>query len=63
MLHSRVKKHRTYKNSSLFKHIEACSTHQEAFYNVLGVDHTNGFQKQQLDFFWKSLYDSREKST
>ena len=51
MLHSRVKNHRTDKHSSLFKRIQTCSTYQQAFYNVLGVDHNNGSHKQQLDFF------------
>ena len=51
MLHSRVKNHRTDKHSSFFKHIQTCSTYQQAFNNVLGVDHNNGSHKQQLDVF------------
>ena len=51
MLHTRVKNHRTDKNSSIHKHIETCSTYQQSFYDVLGVDHNDATAKQKLDFF------------
>ena len=61
MLHSRVKNNRTDKNSSLFKHIQTCSTYQQAFHNVLGVDHNDASQKQRLDVF-ESYFTIAEKN-
>ena len=51
LLHSRVKSHRTSKQSALHQHIQTCSTYQQTFYNVLGVDQDNGTDKEKLDFF------------
>jgi hypothetical protein len=51
LLHTRVKNHRTTESSVLHQHILTCSTYQQTFYNVLGVDQDNSTQKEQLDFF------------
>jgi hypothetical protein len=61
MLHSRVKNHRTDKKLSLFKHIQTFSTYQQAFHNVLGVDHNDASQKQRLDVF-ESYFTIAEKN-
>ena len=50
-VHSRVKNHRTDKNSVLHEHLLTCSTYQQAFYNVLGVDQENTTDKEKLNFF------------
>ena len=51
LLHSRVKNHRTSTSSVLHVHIQTCSSYQQAFYNVLGVDQDNSTDKEKLDFF------------
>ena len=48
---TRVKNHRTTESSVLHEHIQTCSTYQQSFFNVLGVDQDNITQKEQLDFF------------
>ena len=49
--HSRVKNHRTSKSSVLHEHIQTCSAYQQSFFDVLGVDHNNGTDREKLDFF------------
>ena len=51
LLHTRVKSHRTTESSVLHQHIQTCSTYQQTFFNILGVDQDNSTQKEQLDFF------------
>ena len=51
LLHSRVKNHRTSKSSVLHEHIQTCSAYQQSFFDVLGVDHNNGTDREKLDFF------------
>ncbi len=45
LLHTRVKNHRTTESSVLHQHIQTCSTYQQSFFNVLGVDQDNGTDK------------------
>ena len=61
LLHTRVKRHRTDKNSHIYKHILLCSTYQQAFYNIHGVDLNNATQKQALEFF-ESHFKIAEKN-
>ena len=50
LLHSRVKSHRTSKQSALHQHIQTCSTYQQTFYNLQGVDKNNGTDKENKIF-------------
>ena len=61
MLYTRIKNHRTDENSSIHKHIQTCSTYQQKFYDVLGVDHNSASDKQRLEFF-KSHFTIAEKN-
>ena len=51
LLHTRIKNHRTSKSSVLHEHILECSTYQQSFFDVLGVDQDNATDKEKLEFF------------
>ena len=51
LLHTRIKNHRTSKQSVIHEHIQTCSIYQQKFYDVLGVDQENGTDREKLYFF------------
>ena len=61
LLHTRVKKHRTDKNSHIFKHILTCSQYQQTFYNLYGIDQDNATDREKLEFF-ESHFTIAEKN-